>query len=157
MNGRIWIICGALLALAGVAAGAYGAHGLEARLRAALATEWVPETDPALEISRLMASYEVAVRYQMYHALGLILVGMLAAYRPSRWWTVVAMAFLVGMLVFCGGLYALVFTRDKAWGARVPFGGVALMVGWLALALGAWFARPPAAPGGTGQSHTLRG
>jgi uncharacterized membrane protein YgdD (TMEM256/DUF423 family) len=54
---------------------------------------------------------------------------------PTRWWDVAAGLMVIGVLIFCGGLYILVFTLDKSWGARVPFGGLAMILGWLAAAM----------------------
>ena len=96
------------------------------------------QDDAALAVPRLMSSYEVAVRYQMYHALALLLVGVMARLSPQTAWTVAGALLLFGALVFSGSLYALVFTRVKMWGAVTPIGGLLLIVGWLAVAVGAW-------------------
>jgi uncharacterized membrane protein YgdD (TMEM256/DUF423 family) len=116
---RLFVAVGALSALAAVALGAYGAHALpEAR-----AVTWGK-----------------AVDYQMVHALGLLLVGVLAGRwsgRAVRW----AGALLVtGTLLFSGSLYLLVLTGMQGLGWLTPFGGVAFMLGWLALA---WAALRP--------------
>lgn len=113
--GRIWLVSGALLAFLGVAGGAFGAHALKERL--------TPE---------LLQIFEVGVRYQMYHALGLLLVGLAAAQQPRTGWNVAGWGFLIGVVVFSGSLYALALSGVKAWGAVTPFGGVAFLVGWLA-------------------------
>ena len=125
--------------------GAFGAHGLEKKLtidrEAAIADSESRDAlrnDAVLAVPRLLSSYEVAVRYQMYHALALLLVGVLARLSPQTTWTVAGALLLAGVLVFSGSLYALAFTRVKMWGAVTPLGGLLLIVGWLAVAIGAW-------------------
>lgn len=108
---------GAVLGALAVLAGAFGAHALQGRL-----------ADKAL------ATYEVAVRYQTYHALALVLCGLLA----ERGWRTAgaARAFAAGVLVFSGSLYVLVLTGATWLGAVTPLGGVLLTLGWALLALG---------------------
>jgi uncharacterized membrane protein YgdD (TMEM256/DUF423 family) len=126
-----WLAVAALLAAAGVALGAFGAHGLSEAL-----ANMGYEAD---ELARRLANYETAVRYQMYHAIALAIVGLLHRERPRRTWHFAAAAFLLGILLFSGLLYVLVFTGPNfRWlGAVVPLGGVSLIIGWLALAVGA--------------------
>ena len=104
---------GALFAALGVMAGAFGAHALEA----------------VLSPDRL-ETFEVAVRYQMYHALALFGIGLTGKgnqYKASCY------AFIAGILVFSGSLYTLVLT-DTSWlGAITPIGGVAFIAGWVLL------------------------
>jgi uncharacterized membrane protein YgdD (TMEM256/DUF423 family) len=125
MNDRICILLGGLLGGLGVAAGALGAHGLK----------------PILSPEQL-ANYEVAVRYQIFHALALVLLGLLLNAEPSRCGLVAAWAFLVGILLFCGCLYGWVFTGLRLLVHLVPVGGVAFLVGWAALAVAGWYWRP---------------
>jgi uncharacterized membrane protein YgdD (TMEM256/DUF423 family) len=115
-----WIAAGAIAALIGVAAGAFGAHGLRSRLPA-----------------DLLAVFEVAVRYQMYHALALILLGVGAdrlAPGPAR---IAGQSFLLGILIFSGSLYALALSGIRWLGAITPIGGLAFLVGWVALIVAA--------------------
>ena len=116
---RFFLACGTVLAGLAVAAGAFGAHGLEGRVSA----------------DRL-ETFHTAVTYQMYHALALLVVGWAAT---QGWGGAVDWAgycFLAGTLVFSGSLYVLVLT-DTGWlGAITPFGGVAFIVGWGLLAWG---------------------
>jgi uncharacterized membrane protein YgdD (TMEM256/DUF423 family) len=115
----------------GVALGAYGAHGLEKQLAA---WGYVGE-----DLAKRLANHETAVRYQMWHALAIVLVGVALAGRPSPWWQAAAAAFLIGVLIFSGLLYALV-ACGPSWrwlGAIVPIGGLSLIAGWLLLAVGA--------------------
>jgi uncharacterized membrane protein YgdD (TMEM256/DUF423 family) len=115
---------GAALAGLGVAIGAFGAHGLQARV--------TPEQ---------LAVFEVGVRYQMYHAIALIVLGLFAGRGPSPVPIEVppgvapaAWLFLAGVVVFSGSLYVLVLTGTRWLGAVTPFGGVAFLAGWLMFA-----------------------
>jgi len=122
MNDRFWIVCGSLLAATGVSAGAIGTHFLKEKLQ-------LPDAE--------LQTYETAVRYQMFHALALVLVGLLAARIDSRCLTAAGVAFLLGIVLFSGGLYAWLFTGIKPFVHVVPFGGFSWIVGWLLLACAA--------------------
>lgn len=111
------IALGALNGALAVAAGAFGAHGLRERLE-----------PRALEI------FETAARYQMFHALAIVICGVIA----TRGATTAGWLFQVGILVFSGSLYALALTDVKVLGAITPLGGVAFLAGWLWLAWTAW-------------------
>jgi uncharacterized membrane protein YgdD (TMEM256/DUF423 family) len=130
-----WIgIAGALLAAAGVALGAFGAHGLEDALRN-LGRE---ET-----LAKRVAWFDTAVRYQLYHALGLIVLVALTATATTGWHRAAGWLFVVGILLFSGSLYAMTFGPD-AWrklGMVTPLGGLAFIAGWLALAIAIWKVR----------------
>jgi uncharacterized membrane protein YgdD (TMEM256/DUF423 family) len=130
MNGRIWLLLGGTLGMLAVILGAFGAHGLEKAV-----TQWGLDVDE--QASRL-DNWEVAVRYQMYHALALLLVGILAANRPSRIWHAAGIAFLAGIFIFSGCLYLYVFSGWKIFGMIVPIGGVFLIVGWAAMMTAIW-------------------
>lgn len=128
---RFPLICGAILGGLSVACGAFGAHWLQGAV-----TRW---NLPPVEAARALDVWDVAVRYQMYHALALLAVGLLAT-RPNAptsltWAT---WLFLFGVVVFSGLLYALVLSGVKVLGAIVPIGGTALIVGWMVLAHAAW-------------------
>lgn len=116
---------GAASALIAVAAGAFGAHALRARL----------EPD-------MLAVFETAARYQMYHALALCIVGLLAgrAARAAGW------LFVSGTVVFSGSLYLMALTGERWLGAVTPVGGAAFIAGWGWLVLGAAGHRPTAPP-----------
>lgn len=118
---RTFLALGALFAALGVAAGAFGAHGLKGRLS--------PD---------MLDVFETAARYQMYHALGLIAVAWAAARWPSPAVTLAGWCMVAGIVVFSGSLYVLSVTGIRWLGAITPLGGVAFMAGWLALALAAW-------------------
>jgi len=121
---RTFFSLGALLAALGVAAGAFGAHGLKARLS--------PE---------MLAVFETGVRYHLIHALALLAVAWAATRWESRVIPAAGWLFVVGIVLFSGSLYVLTLTGIRGLGAITPFGGVALIVGWLLLAWGAWTGR----------------
>jgi uncharacterized membrane protein YgdD (TMEM256/DUF423 family) len=108
------VAAGAINAGLAVAAGAFAAHGLRDRLEAR-----------ALEI------FETAARYQMYHALAMILAAVIATSgaKTAGW------IFQVGIVVFSGSLYALALTDVKILGAITPLGGLAFLAGWAWLAI----------------------
>lgn len=117
MMARMWLGLGALLGLIAVFMGAAGSHFLS------------PLSD------ELAKPYEIAVRYQFYHALALVGVAW-AAGRPRSWLAHAAgVCFVLGIVVFCGSLYGLALSGNRALGFLTPFGGVAFMLGWLLLAL----------------------
>ena len=117
---RRFFTIGAIAALVGVAAGAFGAHGLKNRL----------EPD-------MLAVFETAVRYQMYHAFALLAVAWAATRWPSRAVTASGWCFVVGTAIFSGSLYVLSLAGVRWMGAITPIGGVAFLAGWLLLAWGA--------------------
>ena len=118
---RTFLALGAVFAALGVAAGAFGAHGLKGRLS--------PD---------MLAVFETAARYQMYHALGLLAVAWAASRWPQPAVTIAGWCMVAGILVFSGSLYVLSVTGIRWLGAITPLGGLAFMAGWLALALAAW-------------------
>jgi uncharacterized membrane protein YgdD (TMEM256/DUF423 family) len=102
-----------------VALGAFGAHALKTRLPA-----------------DMLAIYHTAVQYQFWHTAALLAVGLLILHFPqqvllkySGW------AFVIGMVIFSGSLYVLALTGTRWLGAITPIGGVALLAGWLLLAV----------------------
>ncbi len=121
MSPRTWIIAGAILGGLAVCTGAFGAHALEERLKA---------SDKA-------DAYEIAVRYQMYHALALVLVGLIGLQHASVWLNVAGGCFVGGIAIFSGLLYIYALGGPKILGAIVPIGGTAMIVGWVALAVAA--------------------
>lgn len=123
MNRR-WVVLGAVSAAVAVAAGAFGAHALKARLS--------PEA---------LAVWETAARYQTVHALALFAVAQAAAAWRSRLVEVAGWAFVVGTVLFSGSLYALALSGVRGLGAVTPLGGVAFLAGWGCLAAAAVRAR----------------
>ncbi len=117
---RIFLALGALSAAISVAAGAFGAHALKARLP--------PD---------LLAIFETGARYEMYHAIGLALAAWAASRSGGAAASWAGWLFVVGTVLFSGSLYALALSGIRALGAVTPFGGVAFIAGWIALALAA--------------------
>ena len=109
---------GAIAGTVAVALGAFGAHALRSVLDAAALSTW-----------------HTAVEYQFWHALALLATGALARHRDDRPLRVAAFAFAAGTVVFCASLYALALGAPRWIGAITPIGGVAFIVGWLALAM----------------------
>ena len=83
-------------------------------------------------------TYHTAVQYQMYHAIGLVLVGLLGLHYRSRWFDGAGWSMLVGIILFSGLLYAWVATGRRFFVYPVPVGGVAFIVGWALMAVGAF-------------------
>jgi len=118
---RTFAALGAVSALAAVAAGAFGAHALRAHL--------APDQ---------LAAFETGARYQMYHALALLLVAWAVTRWPAPPVRAAGWLFVAGTVLFSGSLYVLALTGARAFGAVTPAGGVCLLAGWASLALGVW-------------------
>ena len=117
---RTFLLVGALGGFIAVALGAFGAHALRGRLS--------PE---------MLAAFETGVRYQMYHVLTLLLVAAIIP-RFGGWLVVSAgWLFVAGIVLFSGSLYLLALTGVTTLGAITPIGGLALLLGWAALAVAA--------------------
>jgi uncharacterized membrane protein YgdD (TMEM256/DUF423 family) len=143
---KCWATIGAILAGLSVAAGAFGAHGLDGYFRethkdqiyekkAMIAgSEQVLVHMPLAE--KYLADFKTGAEYQMYHGLALLAVGILSLVRPSRGLNVAGCCFVLGTFGFSGGLYAYTLTGIKWFGMIVvPSGGVLFLVGWTALAV----------------------
>jgi uncharacterized membrane protein YgdD (TMEM256/DUF423 family) len=119
---RVFLVLAAVSGMLAVAAGAFGAHALRERMSA-----------------ELLVTFQTAATYQMYHALALLGVGILLgrfSTDGSAWLTAAGWLFVAGTLLFSGSLYALALTETRWLGAITPLGGVAFLLGWLALAVG---------------------
>jgi uncharacterized membrane protein YgdD (TMEM256/DUF423 family) len=118
---RVFITLGALSGFIAVAAGAFGAHALRERLAASN-----------------IDTFQTGAQYQMYHALALVGVGILLgrfSVDGSGWLTAAGWLFVGGSVLFSGSLYLLAITDMRWLGAITPFGGVAFLVGWVAVAI----------------------
>ena len=113
---KTWIIVGSLLAAIAVLIGAFGSQSLKSRVS--------PED---------LAIFETGVRYHMYHALGLIIMGILGLYYSSDVIQFPAVLLTFGILIFSGSLYLLVLTGTRWMGAITPLGGLAFIAGWIML------------------------
>lgn len=120
---RFFLSIGAILAGISVAGGAFATHALKGKL-----------DDRALEI------FETGARYQMYHAIALVLVALLISKTEfaDPLLTASGIAFILGISLFSGSLYALSLSGVKWLGAVAPLGGTAFIVGWACLAISAW-------------------
>jgi uncharacterized membrane protein YgdD (TMEM256/DUF423 family) len=115
------LVVACLLMAAGVALGAFGAHGLRTRL--------APD---------LLAIYETGVRYHLVHALSACLAAVLVRSGLGRPAAVAGWLFVSGIVIFAGSLYLLALTDTRWLGAITPLGGVAWIAGWMTLAWSAW-------------------
>jgi len=122
MKDGIWLQLGAVWGFLAVAMGAFGAHGLKGRLA---------ELDQA-------ANFHTAAQYHMYCALALLVVGLLVqSGRSHPAANMAGWAFLTGSVIFSGSLYLLAVTGLRWLGSITPIGGVAMLIGWAALAVAA--------------------
>lgn len=113
-SARLFLALGCIAALLAVAAGAFGAHALRARI--------APE---------LMTVYRTGAEYHFYHALGLLLVGLAAFHLPeSAYLSGAGWAMLAGIVLFSGSLYLLALTGLAWLGAVTPVGGAAFIAAW---------------------------
>lgn len=112
---KVFIILGALCTMMSVGTGAFGAHGLEGKLS-----------------GKYMSVWEKAVNYQMYHGLGLILIGIISGTTSINvnW---AGWLLFFGIVLFSGSLYILALTQIRILGAITPIGGILFIVGWLML------------------------
>ncbi len=119
--GATFLLVGSLLGFTGVAAGAFGAHALKGKL--------APD---------MIAVFELAVRYQLYHALALLALGaaMDQLQPPSN--MLAGWILVFGTVIFSGTLYLLSLSGARWWGMITPIGGFALLLGWACLAWSAW-------------------
>ncbi len=144
-----WIMVGATLAALAVVFGAFGAHGLEPRLNAvygdqekSIAGHTVPAT------YKYFQDFRTGAEYHMYHALGLLALGIAAGQHAEtrRSHRIAAWCFLLGIVLFSGSLYVLVLSGMRWLGAITPIGGTLMIVGWIAFAIGATSLKQPASP-----------
>lgn len=125
-----WIVIGCIFAAVTVALGAFGAHMLQDRM-----IELYPNEE--LRNDRI-DNWETATRYAMYHALGIIALGVLQLQNHRRLADIAGWLLLVGALIFSGCLYLLTLTNLEFLGAIVPIGGVLQLAGWVTFAIGSW-------------------
>lgn len=113
---RLWLGLAAISGFLAVALGAFGAHALKTRL--------TPE---------MLAVWRTGVEYQFYHALALLLLGVLVRQAPSGTLDLAGACFAAGIVLFSGSLYALALSDLRILGAITPFGGLLFLAGWLLL------------------------
>ena len=114
-----FLLIGSLAGFLGVAAGAFGAHGLRNRLS--------PD---------MLGVFETAVRYQMYHVFALLITAVIIGrVGDARLLSIAGWSFIAGVVLFSGSLYALALTGLSNLGAITPVGGLAFLIGWACLAI----------------------
>ena len=116
---KISILIGSILGALGVVLGAFGAHAFK----------------NILEQHQRIPTYETAVKYHFFHALALILLGILVDKYPGRLMNYSMWSFILGIVLFSGSLYILSLSGNSKWGAVAPFGGICLILGWILLFL----------------------
>ncbi len=119
LEGDLLLATGAILAGAGVAAGALGAHLLQQQLSPHEIDLW-----------------RTAANYQMYHALAIIIVARILSRHPTRLFRISCGCFIVGIMLFSGSLYGAALTGADVLGVITPLGGIAFLGGWVCLAAG---------------------
>ncbi len=121
------VVAAAIFGMLAVILGAFGAHALKDKL--------TPE---------LLNTFETGVKYQMYHAIALLGVGLAFAHLPSAWVARASLMFIIGIILFSGSIYVLVAMKHagsvglKGFGMITPIGGLFLILGWLMLLIGAF-------------------
>lgn len=122
MTAKTILLIAAVLGVLSVAIGAFGAHGLESTLQA----------------NKRLDTFETAVKYQFYHTLALLLIGVLMLNHADAYFNYASWSMLAGIAIFSGSLYVLSLTNLTWLGAITPIGGLAFMVGWVFVFLGVW-------------------
>ena len=117
---KIFLLTGSISGMLSVLIGAFGAHALKA----------------TLEANNRLETFETAVKYQFYHSLALLFLGLLMMQMEYKGFTISGYSFMIGIFIFSGSLYALSLTGYTKLGAITPLGGLAFIVGWTAMTWG---------------------
>ena len=117
---KIFLITGTVFAALAVMIGAFGAHALKA----------------TLEATQRLDTFETAVKYQFYHSLALLILGLLMMKANHSMFNTAGYGYIAGIILFSGSLYILALTGVTKWGAVTPIGGLAFIIGWAALLIG---------------------
>lgn len=132
MGASFWLRTGAIWGFLSIAMGAFGAHGLRGRF------ESLGNVPGGLTTARLNENFHTASQYQMYCAFAILVVGLMAQLgRSGMVLDAAGWLFLIGSLLFSGSLYILCITGDTWYGRITPFGGLAMLAGWIAMAIAA--------------------
>jgi uncharacterized membrane protein YgdD (TMEM256/DUF423 family) len=129
LGSRSLVFSAALSCLMAVGIGAMGSHSLPKRLQAAGLSE--------TEVQKKLGQCEIAVKYQMYHSLAVLSLGLCPATAKRKSWKFAGVLFFVGVGLFSGGLYSMVFFDQIGHWSIVPLGGATMMLSWLFVAIGA--------------------
>jgi uncharacterized membrane protein YgdD (TMEM256/DUF423 family) len=119
---KLILLSGSALGALGVMIGAFGAHKLKTHL---------------ISIGRTDV-FETAVKYQFYHAIALLILGLIMFRMEHKVMDYAGWCFIAGTIIFSGSLYILCLTNVSKWGAVTPFGGLFLIAGWVLLFIGIW-------------------
>ena len=130
MDQRNTLLAGTIFAGLAVAIGAFGAHALR----------------PMLEDNGRVETFELAVRYQLYHSFALVFSGILMHNFPSKHMNRASLCFAIGIVIFSGSLYALSLSGIRMLGAITPIGGLLFIAGWLLMYIGINAKRPHRRP-----------
>lgn len=114
---KLFLLAGSILGMLGVGLGAFGAHAFKAML----------------ESTGRLDTYETGIKYMFYHALALVLVGILAKDFTAKTLTYSGYSFIFGTIIFTGSLLLICFTGIKIFGAVAPIGGTLMLLGWALL------------------------
>lgn len=117
---KLFLLVGSISGMLSVMIGAFGAHALKA----------------TLEAHNRLETFETAVKYQFYHSLALIFLGLLMVQFQHKAFNVSGYGFIAGILIFSGSLYVLSLTGMTKLGAITPLGGLAFILGWASMAWG---------------------
>lgn len=118
---QLMLACAAASGFIAVILGAFAAHGLKHKLA-----------------DKLLSAFTTGVEYQMYHALALLAVALMAKLYPGHWFTASAGLFVIGTVLFSGSLYALALTGARWLGPITPLGGLCFILGWACLLIAAF-------------------
>jgi uncharacterized membrane protein YgdD (TMEM256/DUF423 family) len=121
MKNKTILISGAIFMALAVLLGAFGAHALKQSL--------TPE---------MLTVYKTGVEYQFYHALGLLLIGLIGFHIKSKYLSRAGLLIIIGIILFSGSLYVLTLSGIKVIGAITPIGGLSFVAGWIFLAIAVW-------------------
>jgi uncharacterized membrane protein YgdD (TMEM256/DUF423 family) len=120
LSHRIILVSSAIALLLATMFAAYGAHGLQGS-----------------QSADVWSAYQTAVQYQFIHGLGLIATVLVAQACPvSKLITASSWLLLIGIILFCGSIYATSFGAPSSFGALAPYGGISFMLGWLVFGIG---------------------
>lgn len=141
VGSRTLVFLSAISCLVSVGIGAMGSHSLPKRLQNAGLSE--------SEVEKKIGQCEIAVKYQMVHSLAVLSLGLCPATATRKAWKLACILFFVGIGLFSGGLYSMVFFNRMGHWSIVPLGGGTMMLAWLTVAIGAIF--PDKSLDGTGK------
>lgn len=117
---KLFLLTASALGALSVMIGAFGAHALK----------------NSLESTGRLETFETAVKYQFYHVVALLLLGLLMTKFDHKLLNYAGYSFIIGIIIFSGSLYVLCLTNVAKWGAITPIGGVFLIAGWALLFMG---------------------